>query len=658
MPTICLNMIVRNEAARIERCLASVAPYISEWCISDTGSTDETVDIINRFFLDHGIKGSLIQSGFDNFGKARNSALAAARTFSDADYILFMDADMELKVDDPDAFSRLNGTPARLIQKGGGLSYYNTRLLPRSMDARYVGVTHEYLDTAVPPVNLDGAYFIDHADGANREGKFKRDIDMLERAIRDNPKDARSWYYLAQSYRDDGKHGAAVVAYKKRAEMGGWEEESWSARLNQARCYRALAMDADAMKAWLGAYAMRPTRAEPLYDLARYHREKGSNAVASMFAREGLRLPRPDDLLFVEDNVYAWGLFEELSIAGFYSSDPSIKAKGRLACEHLALARHVPQATRELARSNLFYYMQPMAMLCPSFSRASIDWTPPEGWTVMNPSITRHGGRLVMIQRTVNYQMDEMTCAYPTPDGAPITTRNWLLDLRPDLRVEMAREIRPIYKLPPPLYGQVLGFEDARLFSWRGKLYFSATARQFNADGRCEQWRCKLRLAGIETYVKLSEEDTERNEKNWMPLRVGEEIYFLYGSDPTLVIDRSSDRGHWESVPPIAADHFRGGTQLIAFDDGWLGLIHEVLWREDGGSRRHYVHRFIWLDKEFALKRWSDAFYFHHRGVEFAAGLCEHPDGDLLISYGVSDRESWIGKLHAADVRLLLHGKF
>ena len=44
--TICLNMIVRNEAAVIGRCLASVLPVIDYWVICDTGSTDGTPAVI------------------------------------------------------------------------------------------------------------------------------------------------------------------------------------------------------------------------------------------------------------------------------------------------------------------------------------------------------------------------------------------------------------------------------------------------------------------------------------------------------------------------------------------------------------------------------------------------------------------------------------
>ena len=47
--TIYLNMIVKNESKIIERLLKSVLPIIDTYCICDTGSDDNTVEIINEF---------------------------------------------------------------------------------------------------------------------------------------------------------------------------------------------------------------------------------------------------------------------------------------------------------------------------------------------------------------------------------------------------------------------------------------------------------------------------------------------------------------------------------------------------------------------------------------------------------------------------------
>ena len=76
-PSICLNMIVKNEAHVIERCLASARPLIDAWCIVDTGSSDGTQGKIGELMA--GIPGTLHERPWKNFGHNRGEALDLAR---------------------------------------------------------------------------------------------------------------------------------------------------------------------------------------------------------------------------------------------------------------------------------------------------------------------------------------------------------------------------------------------------------------------------------------------------------------------------------------------------------------------------------------------------------------------------------------------------
>ncbi len=103
---------------------------------------------------------------------------------------------------------------------------------------------------------------------------------------------------------------------------------------------------------------------------------------------------------------------------------------------------------------------------------------------------------------------------------------------------------------------------------------------------------------------------------------------------------------------PIQAADFRGGSQVIAFDGGWLALVHQTRVRD---GQRQYRHRFVWFDEELKLRGVGRQFFFRKHGVEFAAGLAWHPDGKrLVISYGVGDNEAWIATVDGDDVRRVL----
>ena len=93
--TLCLNMIVKNESLIITRLLDSVLSIIDCYCICDTGSTDNTVNVIIDYFTSKNIPGKIVNEPFKNFCHNRNFALQSCLGMSD--HVLLLDADMILE---------------------------------------------------------------------------------------------------------------------------------------------------------------------------------------------------------------------------------------------------------------------------------------------------------------------------------------------------------------------------------------------------------------------------------------------------------------------------------------------------------------------------------------------------------------------------------
>src|SRR5260221_5551020 len=104
-----------------------------------------------------------------------------------------------------------------------------------------------------------------------------------------------------------------------------------------------------------------------------------------------------------------------------------------------------------------------------------------------------------------------------------------------------------------------------------------------------------------------------------MPRIAGDGLQFIYQGDPTRVVDEQA-RTIVEAAPAIAAHHFRGGSQAIAFDGGSLAIGHEGQVR-DSAARRFYLHRFVWFDAAGSLPPVSRPFTFRRQGGRIAAGL-------------------------------------
>jgi tetratricopeptide (TPR) repeat protein len=172
-----------------------------------------------------------------------------------------------------------------------------------------VGVLHEVIicDEPHSTARLEGLTtqgLFDSARNTNPQ-KYKDDAALLEAALKSEPGNARYVFYLAQSYRDAGELAKSIEAYERRATLQGWDEEVWYS-LYQAAVLRELLGQSPALvvSAFLRAYQNRPSRAEPLCALARYHREREQFAIAHVFASAAMQMNRPADILFLDDSVY------------------------------------------------------------------------------------------------------------------------------------------------------------------------------------------------------------------------------------------------------------------------------------------------------------------------------------------------------------------
>lgn len=280
-----LCMIVRDAEQTIAAAIARAKPVISTWTIIDTGSQDNTRDIIQHELK--GTPGQLLEQPWVNFAHNRTQLLHAAQ--GTADYHLMLDADHTLHTHgrQPELTA-----DSYLIRVNGPLEWRLPLLTRDGHPFRYEGAAHAYLTSSAPTRTepLDWLS-IDGGQGATRD-KLERDRKALEQAFQDNPSDARTVFYLAQTYRDLDIPHEAIRFYRLRASMGGWAEEVYYARY-QLGCllseHVSFSQGADEL---LRAWRDRPTRTEALRALA-----NAANAVAA-------KTPKPDDVLFVTPSAY------------------------------------------------------------------------------------------------------------------------------------------------------------------------------------------------------------------------------------------------------------------------------------------------------------------------------------------------------------------
>lgn len=369
--TLCLVMIVKNESANMVRLLTSLQPILDYISIVDTGSTDNTIEIIQNWGNQHSIPTTVHTEPFVNFEYNRtHSVKMAKKTYPHVDYLLLSDADFIWNINTNGTFDKMSLTDDKYyVQQvnSSGLTYDNIRLLRNKVDWICEGVTHECWTSEDPKMRLredtlKTLMIDDREDGGCKSDKLQRDERLL-RAGLDNPRTKpylirRYKFYLAQTLRDAGKHLESIEFYKKRAREGGWEEEVYYSHYQIGRNYHMLLgkikycitiLEKDEIKKtesdydhlsfynpddrtipqlesdlnsyieytkeyYLKAYNYRKTRAESIYHLVQLLREINEYREAYNYACIGQKIPLSKDRLFVESCCYDYGFDSEIAM--------------------------------------------------------------------------------------------------------------------------------------------------------------------------------------------------------------------------------------------------------------------------------------------------------------------------------------------------------
>ncbi len=326
-PLISLVMIVKNEARGIRETLESAKPYIDRYCLVDTGSTDGTPEIIRQVMFD--IPGELHLEPFVDFGTTRSRALELAGL--DAVFTLMLSGDETLH----------NGKALREFceeyREGDAGAYFlpvhfgqqvydSARLARTDKRWRYVGTTHEVLrapDGSAVETRVPGSFVkhdLAHRDAKGQQTRWERDLDLLGKAVKDNPADTRATFYLAQTLECLGRHEPALAMYRRRVELGGWKEEVYEAKFRIARMMEMLGESwGEVQQAYLDAYAFSPIRAEPLHAIAQHWCDAKNWPLTYAFAWIGAQIAYPKEShLFIDASVYETKLADLLATSAYY----------------------------------------------------------------------------------------------------------------------------------------------------------------------------------------------------------------------------------------------------------------------------------------------------------------------------------------------------
>ena len=671
-PTLCLNMIVKNESKIITRLFDSVLSVIDCYCICDTGSTDNTVELITTYFKQKNIPGKVVVEPFKNFCYNRNFALNACKGMSD--FILLLDADMILEVN---GFKKnmLNLADCFCILQGNESFFYqNTRIVRNNGLYSYCGVTHEYINT--PPNNIsylfekNDIFIRDVGDGGAKHDKFERDIRLLTEGIQAEPNNVRYYFYLANSYYDNRQFEKAIEIYKKRISLGDWKEEVWYSYYRIGLCYKELGNNAEAFNYWMEGYNYYPDRLEGIYEMIKHYRVVGKYKLAEVFYEIAKKILDKNynrsGYLFLHNDIYASKIYYEYSILAYYFgitniNDEVVKifnnsndgSEINSLLQNMKFYKDVLTKTNTIVLDNKFI---------KNINNEDITLISSSSCLIPNNT---NDGYLINI-RYVNYYITE-NGSYINCDKN-IITANKYIEYDKEFNIKNQKMFDLVFD-----NRQYIGVEDVRIFNDvdTNKIIFIGTG--FHQNNKLGVVTGDYNIENEElNYREITQTfNNSYCEKNWIFIDYNEtsnatsgSTHIIYDWSPLKICKINSNNELDVIITkemPALFSRARGSTcgfkyykKINENNDGnknnngniTIDVLDTEIWFVTHivsyDSPRHYYHVIAVFDANMKLLRYSAPFKFEGESIEYCLSIVVEDDR-VLMNYSTWDRTTRIG---------------
>lgn len=335
--------MVKNESHILERCVKSIDPITDYFVFVDTGSADNTVNLIKKLLETR--QGELHETTWVNFGFNRTEALTFAK--GKADYIIIVDADDIWNVPTK---PNISSDYAQIQVDTGNERFWQARFLKGDLDWKYIGVKHAYPDTTDKHTEwIKTGWIKSTQDGASWLDKNKFIKNAIELEL-DNPEqDTRKMFYAACSYKDAGELDRAKRLFRKRISMGGWQEEVWYCQYMIGVLEEVQEHFDKAIIEHLAAINLDNERAEPFTALCRCCRKLKMYGTGYMFGKAALKMKIPKKL-FVTTSLYTTDLYDEVSVCAYHIGNFK---ESKEMCKKALKDKTIPQDRRERINKNL-----------------------------------------------------------------------------------------------------------------------------------------------------------------------------------------------------------------------------------------------------------------------------------------------------------------
>lgn len=449
------------------------------------------------------------------------------------------------------------------------------------------------------------------------------------------------------------------------------DEEKWCVSYLRMRCAIERQDIQEAIRWGMEAIEARPIRLETLYHLTTLVRIRyPAFACLLLQAKISTKQEVPRDRLWIQPDVYSHLARYETSIVAFYAKEPGI---GLQLTDDLLLEGGYGGLVDSLRRNLVFYlpvWLNDLSKVASTTTELHFAGKPKHSF-LLNPSLcVTPDNQLLVNVRMQNHSPDwfvvvdgERIRASEAHPVFTINLRGYVNHVNNKLEI---LEESPNQQRPPSCQGIYRGFEDSRIFVHEDKVWFMATAQEFNVAHVSQ-----MCLGNADKVVVLQGPDPCRFEKNWLAFshstsfhstsqptepsdqqnpsqqnpssqQSQQKLLAIYGYSPLHILELDPETGATQTYSQsymlgIDTRHWRGSAGPILISSTYYFIVHEVL------ENRTYVHRIVAMDPTtLRLRALSRPFRMRgQHNVEYISGLALH-DGLIHVAWGEGDAAALI----------------
>ena len=457
-PLVSLCLIVKNEETRLHTLLDSVAPWVDELVVVDTGSTDGTVAVAEGY-------GARIfhHPWEDSFSKARNQSLSYAR----GEWLLIMDADEEL---DESSGPRLKSILKEMPGEVGVIYFKLYNHLPGNQGSWalqprmfrnlngfcYRGSVHNEADLPGRPFKSDLTviHYGYDLDPETMAAKHQRRLRMIRSWIEEEPDKLAPHAYLAQTLLSDKSEQARLEAVDEAKKALHLAKTKGHPDVDFPRCYyplfvslHYLGRDEETEKYCLECAEKTPYYPDPFHFLSFHAMKRGDLEKTRLWARRFMETQdwaesHPETFRYIEiltvaqkgQNLYRWSL----AAAMLGHAEESLAAFERLVVE-IGEERWARTTLQDFLANNL-------AETAEKATELALSARPEWDWLGYYREVTRAGAR----EKTAAGLRDEAAKALAENDRPrALELMRRVLELSPEDGLGLVRAAELVLKDDP-----------------------------------------------------------------------------------------------------------------------------------------------------------------------------------------------------------------